>query len=92
MRKAQTSPRPWKQVLDSEPHFNVSGLTRSPEVDLIQGENPPREPVATISQSGETYALALERLVLRPWEQPVWDATGAPTQRPEWHGAAAAAP
>lgn len=59
-------------VLNSAPHFSVSGLSRDPEGESLNGEMPSREPVATLSQNGETYTLDMERVMFEPDEPLVW--------------------
>ena len=59
-------------ALNSAPDFDVSELSRNPEGDSSNNDNPPSEPVATLNQDGETYTLRLERVTLQPGGPSVW--------------------
>jgi MscS family membrane protein len=59
-------------LLNSAPHLNVSGLSSDPEGGSLNGEMPPKETVATLSQNGENYTLDMERVMLEPGGPLVW--------------------
>ena len=63
--------RKLEAALNSAPHFSVSALSRDPQGDSV-GQNSQPEPVATLTQNGETYTLDLERVALQPGGPPLW--------------------
>jgi len=59
-------------ALNSAPHFDAIDLSRSPQGSSDDSGQSGREVIATLNESGQSYTLGLERVVLQTGGPQVW--------------------